>query len=356
MLIHPADERNFIAIAKIMETTEFTNITGTPSVYARVLQFVRNPFPKVRYLISGGESLTMPLFTKIKACFPEAILYNEYGPAECCIVATCGIITGKNTLNNIGEPINNTALFIDGEQMKGELYITGVGTSGRYLDETMNTGTFFPNPWQPHMQVYRTGDVVNRQKNRFVYVNRLDDIVKINGLMVDKKEVKQALLEHENILDAKVTVENDENGQTFLAAYVQLQTNPLDEPALRKELQQKLLYYMIPTKLISVLSLPLDEHGKTIVPKQTALQTSREIIAEKVLQCWKTVLQQDTLKTDQSFFEQGGNSLLFIDLFLLLNEEYEGMITVPELMEFYTIQNQINFLYNKLNEKEKETL
>ena len=109
-----------------------------------------------KYLVMGGEALTIPLMEKIVAAGGSCEILNHYGPTE----TTVGSLTlelddfdWKNSTAQtipIGRPIANTRVYIldtHGEPVPigvaGELYIAGDGVTAGYVNQPERTAERF---------------------------------------------------------------------------------------------------------------------------------------------------------------------------------------------------------------------
>ena len=96
---------------------------------------------------------------------------------------------------------------------------------------------------------------------------------------------------------------------------------------LKKELKQKLPDYMVPSKIIPILEIPLLPNGK--IDKKKLLKYSKTIVLEenkivnastqnsseqKLTKIWEEVLGFSPIKNTDNFFEIGGDSILSIQI------------------------------------------
>ncbi|MEI8632745.1 AMP-binding protein [Vibrio sp. PP-XX7] len=120
--------------------------------------------PTLRKLLVGGDRLTR--FPPANASFQ---LVNNYGPTECTVVATSGVIDAQGPSLHIGSPIANTRIYILDEQhqllpfgVMGEIYIGGRGIArGYHHQPDLTEERFLNDPFsdQTGARMYRTGDL-----------------------------------------------------------------------------------------------------------------------------------------------------------------------------------------------------
>ncbi|KMQ58349.1 hypothetical protein ACM46_22750, partial [Chryseobacterium angstadtii] len=147
----------------------------------------------VRILNSGGESLPLNLYHKLKA--GAFLLINSFGPTETTVTS---IVNKGNNTNNIGKPIANTEIYIlDSNKnlvpigVSGELYIAGSGLARGYLNRAdLTAEKFVDNPFAEGTKMYRTGDLGRwLPDGNIEYLGRIDHQVKIRGHRIELGEI-----------------------------------------------------------------------------------------------------------------------------------------------------------------------
>jgi amino acid adenylation domain-containing protein len=139
-----------------------------PAALAEPMLAAEWPSPiKLRYLFTGADTL----HRYPPPSLPFAVV-NNYGPAECTVVAASGIIPAgpqSGELPPIGSPIAHTQIYLldkqrqpvaDGET--GEIYIAGAGVARGYRNRPdLTAERFLPDPFSPAVgaRMYRTGDL-----------------------------------------------------------------------------------------------------------------------------------------------------------------------------------------------------
>ncbi len=119
----------------------------------------------LRYLLTGADTLHR---------YPSAglpfQLVNNYGPTECTVVATSGIVNPSTDSSrpSIGSAIANTQIYLLNENRQpvaagetGEIYIGGTSVARGYRNQPELTAErFVANPFSPAVdaRMYRTGD------------------------------------------------------------------------------------------------------------------------------------------------------------------------------------------------------
>src|SRR5579862_7315219 len=156
----------------------------------------------LRVLLTGGDALRQR-----PAADVPFIVVNNYGPTECTVVATSGIVAPDGSdggAPSIGRPITNAAVLILDDALRpvapgetGELCIGGSPVGRGYRNQpALNRSqfiTYFTASGEP-LRIYRTRDRARFLENGEIeFLGRLDDQVKIRGQRVELGEVTATL-------------------------------------------------------------------------------------------------------------------------------------------------------------------
>jgi amino acid adenylation domain-containing protein len=290
-----------------------------------------------RYLITGGDSLSLDLVERIRALQPDCEIINHYGPTETTIGAlTFRLADYGNSFRTsgipIGRPIGNTRVYIlDARRelvpvgVPGELFIAGAGVAAGYINQPESTNERFCAEVfcdDPDARMYRTGDLARYLPDGNVeFLGRADDQVKIRGFRVELGEVERALDRYKTVNRAVVVARPDERGDRRLIAYVVAKRDqPLAVDILRDWLREELPDYMVPSSIVLLPKLPLTSNGKVDhrnlpdpahvsarVTNSRAPLNPTEAVIERI---WAEVLRLDHVGVEDNFFAIGGHSLL----------------------------------------------
>ena len=329
-----------------------------------------------RYLVMGGEALTLPLMEKIVAAGSRCEVLNHYGPTE----TTVGSLTlrlkdydwktsAAQTIP-IGRSIANTRIYILDSQgepvpvgVAGELYIAGEGVTAGYINQPERTAErFVPDRFgpEPNAKMYRTGDLVRYLPDGNVeFLGRVDEQAKIRGFRIELGEVEAVMLRHGTVRQTAVLAVADERGEKSLVAYV-VGSASVDE--LRNYLHTQLPDYMVPSAIIALPKLPLNANGKVdrhALPKPEDIKVhEREAIApqtpseEVVAAIWSEVLKRDGIGVEDNFFEIGGHSLLATQIASRLREHFNTPVPVRAVFESASIAELAKRLDNARREEQ----
>jgi tyrocidine synthetase-3 len=276
-------------------------------------QFMTLRNRSLRILLTGGDKLRS--YTK-----QDYLLVNNYGPTENTVVSTSFTVDGIFGNIPIGEPIDNTKLYILNKYhqlqpigVPGELCISGVGLATGYLNrpeltaekfylrrpgalrprEPINNARMWQNamkqvpPTFPHFAPpcqevktapessknflleslstsYKTGDLVQwLPDGNIQFLGRIDEQVKIRGFRIELGEIENRLLKHPDINEAVVVLKGDETGagDKNLCAYL-MADQKLSTVEINQYLSRHLPDYMIPSYFVQIEQIPLTPNGK----------------------------------------------------------------------------------------------
>jgi acyl-coenzyme A synthetase/AMP-(fatty) acid ligase len=166
---------------------------------------------------------------------------------------------------------------IFGTDEVGELYIGGDQLMRGYWGDDDLTSRVLRDDVVPGTKVYRTGDLVYRDREgRYAYVGRTDNVVKRNGVRVSLREVARVLLEVDDVTRA-VCIPIEQSGSLAIAAFVE--AGPLvTVSAVFEAAYRELPAGMVPDEVILCSSFPLNSSGK-VDHRRLAAEANRVIWA-----------------------------------------------------------------------------
>ncbi|MGB0065810.1 MAG: amino acid adenylation domain-containing protein, partial [Terracidiphilus sp.] len=225
----------------------------------------------LRFLLTGGEKLQRSPGNQL-----PFVLVNNYGPTECTVVSTSGVIElGSDGVPSIGRPIDRASIYLLDEKgapvsqgAVGEIYIGGAGVGRGYRNRPeLTTRSFLPDSLSgmSGARMYRTGDLGLLLPNGEIeFHGRVDSQEKIRGHRIELEEVGSALCRHSKVQFATVKALTDpESGEKRLVAYVMPVENDVPTSTeLQQFLADTLPSYMLPAAFVRLRSLPLSNHSK----------------------------------------------------------------------------------------------
>jgi amino acid adenylation domain-containing protein/non-ribosomal peptide synthase protein (TIGR01720 family) len=365
IVIYAEEVEGNTIIEDVINDNKSTIIKLTPS-HLKIIKELSIKSNTVKTLIVGGEALTTQLCLDIIETIGNVTIYNEYGPTE----ATIGCMiyqfdTADKSQNvSLGKPIDNTQIYILDNVLQpvpygvvGELYIAGDGLAEGYIyNKELTDLKFVDNPFITDTKMYRSGDLVKRNKdNSIVYLGRVDSQIKINGYRIELDEIQLQLLNIEAIEEAVVLVKDTTATKTIVAYCVA--SKALDTITVQKQLAGKIPTYMLPNNITIVDEIPLTNNGKVDTAKLLSLSIiktteyieSITIIEKQLLKVWETIFEDNTISITDGFFELGGDSIKAVQIVsALYNKGIE--LRVKDILTHQTIQRIAPFAEQEMME------
>ncbi|MBX3327338.1 MAG: amino acid adenylation domain-containing protein, partial [Nitrospira sp.] len=361
-LVIPSEtaHRDPAELAGLIERHRVSHVVWVPSLYHAVLgEALSTQLESLRMVITAGESLPLELLRRHYQLLPHATLYNEYGPTEatvwCSVYQTTREETGAHV--PIGRPIPHMQLYVLDERMQplpigvpGELYIAGECLARGYVNNPQLTQErFLANPYVAGTRLYRTGDLARyRADGNVEFLGRIDQQVKLRGYRIELGEIEYVLSNFPGVHHAAVLLREDKRDQHRLVGYM------TGESSLREKLElvhrylvSRLPYYMVPSVVLWLDTMPLNTTGKVNrgalpAPEHTAGHSPARVaprnqVEESLAELWKSVLEVPEAGIHDHFFEHGGHSLLATQLVSRIREIFEVEVSLPALFERPTI-------------------
>jgi amino acid adenylation domain-containing protein len=313
----------------------------------------------LRTMLTGGDALHRYAPPGL-----PFVLVNNYGPTECTVVTTSGIVPSEKPregLPPIGLPITNARLYVLDELNRpvppgtvGELYIGGAGVARGYRNNAELTAEkFIPNPFSVNKgeRLFRTGDRVQvLADGQLAFLGRVDEQVKVRGFRIEPHEIVAALDSHQEISQSAVVAQEISPGERRLIAYLVPRNGslpPLGE--LRDFLKERVPEYMIPALFIKLSALPLTSNGKVDRAALPAPERG-EILGEETFTAPVTeteravgamlgpLLGLQNVSVSANFFSLGGHSLLGSQLIARLRDAFGVELPLRAIFEAPTVR------------------
>jgi amino acid adenylation domain-containing protein len=348
---HPERLRDWLVREKI--TISFA---PTPLV-ERMLQL---PWPKataLRFLLTGAD--TLHNYPSKNLPFT---LVNNYGPTECTVVATSGVVAphkskAEDRLPSIGRAIDNAEIYILDSKLArvspgeiGEIYVGGALLAKGYLnDPALTAERFVDNPFASGSKLYRTGDLgCELPDGQIAFHGRADEQVKINGYRIELNEVAGVLRRHPAIRESVIGVSESDSGEKQMVAYIVPRSVSPTVGELRDFLANELPEYMLPAVFVSLDSLPTKSSGKVDrsalsapteqnVLRDEAFLGPRTPTEQRIASIVARLLSLQQVGMNDNFFYLGGNSLFGTQVIARLRDAFGIEVPLLKLFDHPTV-------------------
>ncbi|MFE6410059.1 non-ribosomal peptide synthase/polyketide synthase [Streptomyces sp. NPDC057837] len=344
-------------LAQVLRGARITHTLLPPAALATLPPDTPGTLPDLRTLIVGADACRAELVARWA---PHHRMVNSYGPTEATVVATWSEpLAPDGEAPPIGRALPATAAYVLDARLRpvpdgvpGELWLAGPALARGYLGRPgLTASRFTADPFgPPGSRMYRTGDLVRRDvRGELRYLGRTDHQLKLRGHRIEAGEVEATLVRHPAVLDAVVSVREDEPGLPRLVAHV-LVAPGAEPPAgadLRAFAARTLPGPMVPSAYVVMDRFPLTENGKTDraalpapVPdtgeRSAGHIPPRTPTEEAVAALWEEALET-TVGAEDDFFALGGDSLRALLIASRANDTFGVSLTPRDVLVGRTV-------------------
>lgn len=255
-------------LMQFVEEHAVTIISGFPYLLLEMNKLERIP-ASLRLLISGGDVLRESYIDRL---LPQAEVYNTYGPSETTVCASYFRCNGTLALPDgtypIGKAVLGTSIELLDEHLQpvptgkiGEICIIGNGVSRGYVGKRENEAFVTLTDGR---RIYRSGDLgIMQPDGNLLFLYRKDTQVMILGRRVEPFEVQNILCECREVEKGVVCAYTDEQGLSYLTAYVvPKDKRTFDMSSVKRTMEKFLPPYMIPEFFVRMNTMPVTPNGK----------------------------------------------------------------------------------------------
>lgn len=243
-----------------------TVIFGIPNMFRLLAQRAqKEDFSHVKLFVSGGSSLPQEISEQFIKKIGKPVV-EGYGLSEASPIVSLNPIH-KVKYCSIGKPLPGIEVKIvnsDNQPLPlgeaGELIVRGPNVMYGYYRLPEETSKVLQNGW------LHTGDIAYMDQEGYLFiVDRLKDMIVINGENIYPREIEELLYAYPAIAEAAVIgIPNKQHG-TLVQAYLTANEGfIIDKKSVKSYLQKKLASYKIPKEFIIVDILPKSSTGKIL--------------------------------------------------------------------------------------------
>ncbi|MGE3725361.1 MAG: amino acid adenylation domain-containing protein [Candidatus Sericytochromatia bacterium] len=370
--VNDQTKRDPLALLNWVRSAQISVWSSVPGLWQGLIQALEGqtsgksrpdkvPLPQLRLVQLGGEVLAPQWLERWQALMgSDRPLVNLYGPTETTINATHYWVQGPHPQ---GQPVpigvalpylTCRVMSAAGEPCAcgeaGELWVSGPGLTPGYLSQEQA-------PFVSYLgeRYYRTGDRVYQDaEGLFYYLGRQDRQIKLRGYRLEPAEIEAVLLRFPDLQEAWVDLLLSPSGAPQLLACVS-SALALDPVELKNHLAQFLPGYMLPQQIYCLSAFPRLPNGKADLAalRQTLLKLSADPLPERlgsqidtqadthtpdatttaVKDIWQSLLKHQDFNENSDFFQMGGDSLLLMQAYLLLQQDRPQL---PKIAQFHS--------------------
>lgn len=273
LLCDAATVRNPLLLAAQLADHRASVVYATPTLLQLLLQYGKlaaTGYTGPTRLLYAGEIFPPSALHELRKQWPEAEVYNLYGPTETNVVTAYHV---PRTFHGAAIPIGTDCPYAecrlwDGGFLapepgaEGELWVAGSSVAAGYVGEDKHPSftEVAGKCW------YKTGDWVRLDPaGRYVFLGRRDRMIKRNGNRVEPAEIERCLGEHPAVAAAAVLPVKGKKARRKLLAIITLRPGAgvPDREALRAYCLDRLPVHFLPDGFRVVDELPLTASHKT---------------------------------------------------------------------------------------------
>jgi len=305
-------------------------------------------FPDLRVVrLEGDQAAKADVRLFAARARPDAVLVNGLGTTETGLVRQFFVSPSEEPAGAVlpvGYPVPDMEVTVvdeDGVRVPdgavGEIAVTSRYLAvGYWRDPERTALRFRPDPADPSMRTYRTGDLGRmRPDGCLEHLGRMGSRVKVRGHTVELAEVELALLDQPTVAAAAVVLDERDGAPPRLLAYwVPAPGAAPTTIALRASMAERVAPHMLPALFIELAALPLTVNGKVdrgaLPPpgrerprRGPAYVEPRSPLERHLASIWEELLSISPVGVHDDFVELGGDSLSAMILLTRIESELD---------------------------------
>ena len=256
-------------VVDTIAATGATVFMAVPSMYNVLLRLPETAVPKLdslRLCLSGGAAMPVEILKQFEERYGK-LIYEGDGPTECSPVTCVNPIGGRRIIGSVGTVVPDVEMTIFDDNANelphgqiGEICVRGPNVMKGYWQRPEETAEAFFGEW------FRTGDLGTEDDDGYFHiVDRMKDMIIVNGMNVYPRVVEEILYQHEAVGEAAVIGEPSELHGEIPVAYIALTAEDAATAAdLRGFCREHLGNHEVPRKVFFLPELPKNAAGKIV--------------------------------------------------------------------------------------------
>jgi acyl-CoA synthetase (AMP-forming)/AMP-acid ligase II len=282
-----ADMRNPLKVSRVMNDLRLETFCGVPSTFHALRAFhALSPIvmPHVRVLCSAGAAMDVAELQHVKAIFPAAMFFNNYGMTEAAPrIAYCREDDARFSEGTCGRPMAGVDVKIVDpdthvelpDQTRGVLVVRGPNVTAGYLNEPEQTRRAYTSDGY-----LISGDLAYRDRGYLFICGRLDDTFNSGGEKMVPLEIERVLNTADGVEMSALAGIPDKNRGMIAVAFIKPIHNGLTRAALVRHLRRELPTSKIPQHFIEVRAFPMTSNGK--LQRRRLSPDDREFVVREI--------------------------------------------------------------------------
>ncbi|PFH87719.1 long-chain-fatty-acid--CoA ligase [Bacillus sp. AFS088145] len=259
---------NPVEVINTIFNEKITLFAGVPTMYNFLLQlkdYSAEYFVSMRVCLSGGASMPVELLQRFEEKY-KTIIAEGFGLSETAPVTAFNPIKGVRKIGSVGVDIpgvvNKVVDKFGNEAPRGEigeLIVKGPNVMIGYLGMPEATTNTIKNDW------FYTGDLAKMDSDGYIFiVDRLKDMIIVNGYNVYPREVEEVIYQHPAVVEVAVIGISDKDYGEIIKAYVVSNDESITTDDILHFCKDKLAKYKLPKQVEFKKELPMNSTGKIL--------------------------------------------------------------------------------------------
>lgn len=357
-------------LADLIDAVGARRLTLTPTLIrtlAGALQGRR--LEGVTEVFGVGESTDWADIRALRGFVSRDVVYRTtYGASEIEGLVNAGTTVGPDVPIGLGRlpigampgPERARLEPVDGADGVGELIVRGAVVAGYWGDPELTAERFGVDP--DGVRTWRSGDLVRVDDDGIMHLcGRADDMIKVNGRLVEPAEAEGALRSVPGVRNVALVSRTLRSGRQQLVGHVEVD-GAVEARAVHQMLNDRLPTHVVPGVLVRHLTLPTTQRGKVdrmalqalpIEPwRDVPAQRSLTAIESALVEILAEVLELGSVAIDDDLWQIGLDSLAAIELVEIVNTSLGGHLTPNDLMRATTPAALARLVTGRLAERD----
>ena len=343
-----------------LETLEPTYLSAPYTVFHAVLaqrERLRDSIlrirPALRFLRAGAGHLDERIGEGLEALFQVPVI-RTYSSSEAGFIVCDSLPPNPQKRESVGAPDRDTVTVVDDDGKRlppnaiGEVVVSGPKVFDGYENNPQLNAEAFTDGR------FRMGDLGLLDDDGYLFLKgRIKEVINRGGQKIMPDEVDAAIMSHPAVAaSATFPVPHPTLGDDVAAAVVCKPGSTVNRDDLIRFLRQRLEDPKVPKRIKFVDDIPKGDTGKIQrydlaeslglnepATTEGAVSNVDTVTATeaKLQRLWGDVLQRDIIPRDEDFFVLGGDSIMAVDLFLRIEEEFGRRLPRGILFECGTV-------------------
>jgi fatty-acyl-CoA synthase len=277
--VYPGPSPDSAALARLIDDENVTFTAGVPTVWIDLLEYLEDDeadLSSLDRILTGGSAIPREIMRRYDEAY-DVTIEHAWGMTETMSVGSYSRPKSSMEDWSVEEQYDvrmKQGLLSPGLEMKvvndegeevpwdgdsfGELYVRGPTVVSEYYNDPAATREDFENGW------LETGDIVTVDEAGYIeIVDRATDVIKSGGEWISSIQLENALMEHDDVVEAVVVAVPDERWQERpLACVVTRDDATVTADELRDFLKEAYPRWWLPDAVVFVDEIPKTATGK----------------------------------------------------------------------------------------------